>query len=99
MNNNEMINNVAEEVVNNAVEEMADTTPEYIRTVETPKTVALTIAYSAAGIAFFEAAKWGIKKVWAFGEKTVGKIRDNKNAKKAAKAKVVEGTDCVVEDA
>lgn len=99
MDNNEMINNVANEIVNDVVDKATDTKYENLRIVENPGSIALKIACCAAGAAMFEVVKWGVKEALGFGEKTVGKIRDKKNAKKAAKAKIVEGTDCVVEDA
>ena len=99
MENNEMINNAADEIVNDVVDKATDTNYENFRIVENPSSIALKITCCAAGAALFEVVKWGVKKALGFGEKTVGKIRDKKNAKKAAKAKVVEGTDCVVEDA
>ena len=99
MDNNEMINNVAEEVVNDAVEKTTDTNYENFLIVENPKSIALKVVCTAGGVALFEAGKWAVKKIWRSGEKVVGNFKDKRNAKKAAKAKIVEGTDCVVEDA
>ena len=99
MDNNEMINNVAEEVVEKVAEKTADTNYQKFLIVENPWSIALKIACCVAGIAVYKVVDVGVKKVWRSGEKVVGNFKDKRNAKKAAKAKIVEGTDCVVEDA
>ena len=82
---NEMINAVADEIKEAPVKEMIqDDFPEYIRTIETPKTIALTIAYGAAGVAGYELVKWAVKKAVKFGAKVVNNFEDKRNAKKAA---------------
>lgn len=95
MENNEMINNVTEEVVTDAVENTVATTSTFAQ-----KHPALYLTGAAAlttGAVVF--AGYMAESICEFGSKICNKIRDKRNAKKAAKAKIVEGTDCIVEDA
>lgn len=94
----EMINNAAEEIKETPVKEMVENVIQYIRVVENPTSIALKITCCAVGIASYEAVKWIVKKTVRFGEKKANDFKDKRNAKKAAKAKPVEGTDCTVEE-
>jgi len=92
---NETINNVTEEVVNNTVETAVTTDPTFAQ--KHPLLYATGVgACIMSGIV---AGAHLTEKAFDLGEKAVNKLRDKRNAKKAAKAKAVEGTDQTVKDA
>lgn len=92
---NETINNVTEEVVNNAVENAVAADPTFAQ----KHPVLYATGAGACIMTGIIAAAHVTEAVFELGGKAFNKIRDKRNAKKAAKAKAVEGTDHTVEDA
>ena len=91
---NEMINNVAEEVVTEAVEKtVAD--PTFAQQHPALYAAGAGALVTGAIIVTLHATEAACEACGRFFEK----IRDKRNARKAAKAKKVEGTDATVEEA
>lgn len=93
MENNEMINNVNEEIVTEAVENevVKQTFAEKHPVLYVAGVSSLIGACYVGGIYAVQGAVTGAKKLY-------GKIRDKREAKKAEKAKKVEGTDTTVKN-
>ena len=96
---NAEMNTVAEEILDN-VDPMAVVGNDKYRTfdIRNPKDALYTVGLGALGALAVEGAKFLAKKTIKVGGKVVNNIKEKHNAKKAAKAKVVEGTATTVDE-